>query len=204
MFLQILVTRSRLAMLLANNIRDCFVAIQPNFELLCRQWLRDNEPSAPNNRLPARRRHSVAGGMLFAVDGNVREIGNDFLPLPPRQQLVNRNLIAPNMNDEALYDDIFAQPVQPAAFLERDANMAGRVGVVGGGHVANEAIAQSVGNGDDITGDPVNPANPVVSVNSNQAAVEAEENQPMDMMEIHAPNISNGSNGNTNNGKKKD
>lgn len=74
-----LVTRSKAALFRAHRIRECFVKIMPNFEWLCRQWLRDTE----RNPMPARR-YSIAGALVFAVNGEVRDFGNDFLPpLPP-------------------------------------------------------------------------------------------------------------------------
>lgn len=168
------VTRSKLALLVANNIRGCYVAIRPNFELLCRKWLRDTEH---NNHVPAvpARRYSVAGGILFAVDDNVQEFGNDYLPVPPRPPQQQRNPIASNMNNIDDGEDAFVHPES----------------------VAPDQIGIAIS---DIEATESDPLNFNQSVNSVNAGKPREYGQSMDIGDIGDLNNSEGRSGNTSDG----
>lgn len=104
----------------------------PNFELLCRQYLRDTENisngSARSERpLPVTtRRSTVSSTNLFNVDGVVNEMGSDFLPRPGRNSFLYFTYFTHFSNFQNRYHDytfliyffvlyFFSYPVYPVS-----------------------------------------------------------------------------------------
>lgn len=78
------VTRSTTRILQKYKLRRSIVAIRPNFELLCRQWLQQpsqKQKSSDAGKIKSRRT-TIAGSTIFSVDGVVKEVGSDYLEAP--------------------------------------------------------------------------------------------------------------------------
>lgn len=82
-----MVTRSQKRYFDSLNIKECKVNITPNFAMLCEQWLQATKPKPIDKR-----RKTTAGSNVFSVDGQVQDVGSDFLPVPSPDVLPNISL----------------------------------------------------------------------------------------------------------------
>lgn len=76
-FLISLVTRSQTRHLIAHNIRECFVAIRPNFAAIALRWLQQNEPNPPASA-------STAPAVPVAPAATANNNANSSVPTVPK------------------------------------------------------------------------------------------------------------------------